>query len=164
MFMSSPFLRLGATALLAVASLSAAAAPDVTRPFNLTGAFLEQVGPAPRCASQFGGTIVGHGESKVTGRNVFIASDCITPSGPLFNFSDGKFVIVATNGDQIFANYSGQFVPTGEGAKYVFSGATFQITGGNGRYNKATGGGTLSGGSDMVTGQGTLQLNGNINY
>jgi hypothetical protein len=46
----------------------------------------------------------------------------------------------------------------------VFSGATFQITGGNGRFHKATGGGTLSGGSDMATGQGTLQLNGNITY
>ena len=162
--MSNTFLRIGATALLAVASFSASAAPATTKPLNLNGAFLEQVGPAPRCASQFGGTIVGHGESAVTGRNVFIASDCITPSGPLFNFTDGKFVIVATNGDQIFANYSGQFVPTGQGTNYVFSGATFQITGGNGRYHKATGGGTLSGGSDMATGQGTLQLNGNITY
>lgn len=161
--MSSPFLRFGATALLAIASFSASAG-STTQPLTLNGAFLEQVGPAPRCASQFGGAIVGHGESAVTGRNVFIASDCITPSGPLFNFTDGKFIIVAMNGDQIFANYSGQFVPTGAGTNYVFSGATFQITGGNGRYRKASGGGTLNGGSDMATGQGTLQLNGNITY
>jgi hypothetical protein len=164
MFMSLSALRFSAATLLALAALSATAAPDQTRPLVVNGAFLEQVGPAPRCASQFGGTIVGHGDSAVTGRNVFIASDCITPSGPLFNFTDGKFVIVATNGDQIFANYSGQFVPTGVGTNYVFSGATFQITGGNGRFHKATGGGTLSGGSDMATGQGTLQLNGNITY
>jgi len=93
---------------------------------------------------------------------VFIATDCITPQGPLFNFSDGKFIVMDTKGDQLFANYSGQFVPTGDGTKYVFSGGTFQVTGGTGRYRNARGGGTLSGGEDMATGSGTIKLSGDV--
>ena len=125
---------------------------------------MEKAGPSARCPSQFGGTITGHGTSALVGRVAFVATDCITPMPPLFNFDQGRFIIMATNGDQIFASYSGQFVPTGVGAAYVFSGATFQITGGSGKYSKATGGGALTGGEDMVTGMGTVQLSGKIHY
>jgi hypothetical protein len=98
------------------------------------------------------------------GRIAFVGSDCITPSGSMFIFSEGRFVIVTLTGEQIYANYGGQFVPTGVGTNYVFSGATFTITGGTGRYFKAIGGGSLNGGSDMVTGSGTLRLDGQITY
>jgi hypothetical protein len=157
-------LRIATSSILLLASVSASANPATTKPLAIAGVFQEIAGPSLRCPSKFGGTIVGHGDSALLGRVAFIASDCITPSGPLFNFSDGRFVIVTVSGDQIFASYSGQFVPTGVGANYVFSGATFQVTGGNGRYAKANGGGTLSGGSDMVTGQGQLQLSGQITF
>lgn len=151
-------------ASLLAATASASAAPYVTKPLAISAIIQERVGPMPRCASQFGGTITGHGDSPLLGRTVVISTDCITPAGPLFNFSQGKMIIVTTTGDQIYANYSGQFVPTGEGAKYVFSGATFQITGGTGRYWRATGGGTLTGSEDMVTGAGTADLNGKVTY
>jgi len=72
--------------------------------------------------------------------------------------------IVTTDSDQIFLNYSGQFVPTGEGAKFVFSNATFQITGGTGRYKKAAGGGNFTGAEDMATGAGTIKVNGQITF
>jgi hypothetical protein len=157
-------LHIATSSILLLASVSAAAKPATTQPLAIAGVFQEFAGPSLRCPSNFGGTIAGHGDSALLGRVAFIASDCITPSGPLFNFSQGRFVIVTVSGDQIFANYSGQFVPTGVGASYVFSGATFQVTGGNGRYAKASGGGTLSGGSDMVTGQGQLQLSGQITF
>lgn len=157
-------LRCGAAAALALAAFGASATPAATRPFNLSGAFLETPGPSLRCPSKFGGTILGHGDSAVTGKVVFLSSDCITPSGSSFIFSDGKFIILTTTGDQIFANYSGQFVPTGVGTNFVFNGATYQITGGTGSFKKASGGGTLSGGEDMATGQGTLQLSGSITY
>lgn len=157
-------LRFAAAATLALATTCAVAAPAVTRAFTVTGVFQEQVGPAPRCASQFGGNIAGFGTSTQMGRVAYLGSDCITPSGSLFNFSDGRFVIVTMSGEQIYANYSGQYVPTGVGTNYVFSGATFQITGGSGRYFKATGGGALKGGSDMVTGSGNLILDGTITY
>jgi hypothetical protein len=157
-------LRLVITTVLLLAATGASANPATTKPFEITGVFQEQVGPSLRCASKMGGTLAGQGDSALQGRVAFIATDCITPSGPLFNFSEGRLIVVTTSGDQIFANYSGQFVPTGEGTKYVFSGATFQITGGNGQYAKASGGGTLSGGEDIVTGAGNLKLSGQIRY
>jgi hypothetical protein len=147
-----------------VLASAAASAGTVTKPLNVSAIIQERVGPAPRCPSQFGGTITGSGDSALLGRAVMIATDCITPSGPLFNFSQGKMVIVTTTGEQIYANYSGQFVPTGVGAAYVFSGATFQITGGTGRYWRASGGGSINGGEDMQTGAGTAELAGKITY
>lgn len=162
MFNSS--LRFAAAATLALTTTFAAATPATTRPLTLSGVFQEQVGPQLRCASKFGGNIAGYGSSEQIGRVAYVGSDCITPSGPLFNFSDGRFVIVTMTGEQIYASYSGQFVPTGEGANYVFSGATFQIIGGSGRYFRATGGGALQGGSNMITGSGTLSLDGKIRY
>jgi hypothetical protein len=157
-------LRLTASAFLLLATIGAAAAPAATKPIEITGVFQEQAGPSLRCPSKFGGTLAGHGDSALLGRVAFIANDCITPNGPVFNFSMGRFIVVTASGDQVFADYSGQMVPTGNGTKYVFSGATFQITGGNGQYANASGGGTLSGGEDLTTGAGNLRLSGQILY
>ncbi|HBZ08227.1 MULTISPECIES: hypothetical protein [Massilia] len=157
-------LRALTASLLLAATAQASAGGWVTKPLEIEGVLVEAVGPANRCLSKFGGTISGHGESALMGKVVFIATDCITPIGPLFNFSNGKFIVMTTSGDQIFANYSGQFVPTGEGTNYVFSGATFQVTGGTGKYAKITGGGVLSGGEDMATGAGNIKLSGRVLY
>jgi hypothetical protein len=145
-----------------VLSSAAASAGYVTKPLAVSAVIQERVGPMLRCPSKFGGTITGQADSALLGRTVIIATDCITPSGPLFNFGQGKMIIVTITGEQIYADYSGQFVPTGDGAKFVFSGATFQITGGSGRYWRASGGGTLTGGEDMLTGLGSAELNGKI--
>lgn len=157
-------LRVATSALLLMSAFGASANPATTKPIEIIGQFQEQIGPSSRCPAKMGGTIAGHGDSALLGRVAFIATDCIMPAGPLFNFSQGRFIVVTTSGDQIFANYSGQFVPTGDGTKFVFSGATFQVTGGNGRYAKASGGGTLSGGEDIATGAGSLKLSGQISY
>lgn len=154
-------LRLATISLLMSASVGASAAP-AAQSIQIAGAFQEQAGPSVRCTSHFGGSLAGHGYSALAGQVAFVATDCIMPAGPLYNFSQGHFMVVTTTGDQIFADYSGQMVPTGVGTQYVFSGATFQITGGTGRYAKAHGGGTLSGGEDLATGAGTLQLDGQI--
>ena len=151
--------------LLLAASATASAGDWVVAQLDVEGTLVEAVGPADRCPSKFGGTISGHGKSNMMGgKVVFIATDCITPVGSLYNFSNGKFIVMTTSGDQIFANYSGQFVPTGEGAKYVFSGATFQVTGGTGKFSRITGGGTLTGGEDMITGVGNIKLSGRVMY
>ena len=55
-------------------------------------------------------------------------------------------------------------MPTGQGADYVFSGASFTITGGTGRYIFATGGGQLQGNENMLTGAGSIALKGRISY
>ena len=164
--MSKSLLHLGIVASLFSLLLASAGAfaETVTKPLTVTATIQETPGPSLTCPSRFGGVITGGGDSDVLGRVVLIATDCITPVGSLYNFSNGKMVVVTTSGDQLYANYSGQFVPTGVGANYVFSGATFQISGGTGVYKKATGGGTLSGGEDMTTGSGTAKLTGTISY
>jgi hypothetical protein len=157
-------LLLATSSVLLFTSIGASAGPATSKSLEITGVLQEQVGPEPRCPSKFGGTLTGHGNSPTLGRVVFIATDCITQSGPLFSFSHGRMIIVTRSGEQIYADYSGQFVPTGEGTKYVFSGATFQIIGGNGRFSKASGGGTLAGSEDMATGAGTVHLSGRIHH
>jgi hypothetical protein len=160
--MFKSFLRFATTALLMSAAVGASAASSSYKDFELSGVLQEVPGPSARCASQFGGTIMGYGVSTSLGKVSFLASDCITPNGNSFTFSEGRFMITTMTGELLFASYNGQFVPTGEGTKYVFSSASFEITGGTGRYAKATGSGTLSGGEDMATGQGNIQLKGRI--
>jgi hypothetical protein len=158
-------LRLATGSILLFASVCATAgAATGDQAFELKGSLQEIPGPSARCPSQFGGTILGAGDSAMLGKVVFIATDCITPNGSLYTFSDGRFIITTATGEQVYATYSGQFVPTGEGTKYVFSNATFQITGGTGKYWRASGGGGLTGGEDMASGQGTVALSGRIRY
>ena len=160
--MFKSILRFATTALLMSAAVGASAAESSYKDFELSGVLQEIPGPSARCASQFGGTIMGYGSSALLGKVTFLSSDCITPNGSSFTFSDGRFMITTMTGELLFASYNGQFVPTGEGTRFVFSNASFTITGGTGRYFKATGSGTLSGGEDMATGQGTIQLKGRI--
>ena len=155
-------LRIATASVLMSAALSATAGQSSYQDLELNGTLQEIPGPSLRCESKFGGTILGYGDSNVLGKVSFLSSDCITPSGTSFTFSDGRFLITTLTGEMLFASYSGQFVPTGEGTNYVFSNATFQITGGTGRYFKATGGGALLGGEDMATGKGTIQLKGQV--
>lgn len=157
-------LRLAGAALLLATSGITMAASTTNVPIVIDGVLQEIPGVQLRCPSKFGGTIIGRGEGTLTGPVAFLSSDCITPSGTSYTFSAGKLIVIAVAGDQIFADYSGQFVPTGVGANYVFSNATFQITGGTGKYSKATGGGTLTGGENMSTGAGTIKLSGTISY
>ena len=162
--MSRSILRFATAALLMSAALGASAAQSSYQDFELSGVLQEVPGPSVRCASQFGGTIMGYGSSALLGKLTFLSSDCITPNGTSYTFSDGRFMITTMTGELLFASYNGQFVPTGVGTSYVFSSASFEITGGTGRYAKATGSGALSGGEDMATGQGNIQLKGRILY
>jgi len=155
-------LRIATASVLMSAALSATAAKSTSQDLELNGVLQEIPGPSLRCPSKFGGTILGFGDSNVLGKVSFLSSDCITPSGTSFTFSDGRFMITTLTGELLFASYSGQFVPTGQGTNYVFSNASFQITGGTGRYFKASGGGALTGGEDMATGKGTIKLKGQI--
>lgn len=162
--MSQSLLRLAAGSLLMSVALCASAGNGNAsyQDFTLSGVLQEVPGPSARCPSNFGGTIAGFGDSNLFGKVVFLSSDCITPNGSGYTFSAGHFMITTLTGELVFADYSGQFVPTGVGTNFVFSNATFQVTGGTGRYTKASGGGDLTGGEDMATGKGTIQLKGRV--
>lgn len=168
--MNSSSFRFAVASLLLGASFTASAAPAgpatslVTKPLVVAGVLHEVLGPSPRCPSKLGGTLAGHGNDPLLGQVAFMGKDCVTPNGPLLNFGDGRITLLTESGEVIYANYSGQAVPTGEGSKVVYSNATFQITGGTGRYRRASGGGDFTGNQDLVTGAGTIKLNGKITY
>ena len=155
-------LRLATASVLMSAALTATAAKSSYQDLEVSGTLQEIPGPSARCASQYGGTILGYGDSKLLGKVGFLSSDCITPNGTSYTFSDGRFMITTLTGEMLFASYGGQFVPTGEGSNFVFNSATFTITGGTGKYAKASGGGDITGTEDMVTGKGTIKLSGKI--
>jgi len=160
--MFSSILRPIAAGILLTAALGASAGNKTYQDLEVAGVLQEIPGPSLRCPSKFGGTILGYGDSALLGRVSFLSSDCITPNGSSYTFSDGRFMITTLTGELLFASYSGQFVPTGQGTNFVFSNASFQVTGGTGRYAKASGGGDLTGGEDMATGKGTIKLKGRI--
>ena len=163
--MNKTTLRIATSMILLASSFAASATEPITQPLELKGVFNEKVGPKAGCPSGLGGTLAGHGESADGANVAFVGGDCFSQSGYTFTFSNGKFILLTVAGDQIFANYSGQFVPTGDGSKFVMNGGTFQVTGGAGKYEKAIGGGgTLNGTEDLSTGAGTLQLSGNISF
>jgi hypothetical protein len=164
--MNTSSLRFAVASLLLGASFTAPAASAaslVTKPLVIEGVIHEVLGPALRCASKLGGTLVGHGNDPALGPVAFMGRDCVTPNGPLLTFSDGRITLLTGSGEVIYANYSGQAVPTGDG-KVAFSNATFQITGGTGRYHRASGGGDFTGSQALLTGAGTIKLSGKITY
>jgi len=162
--MKTVSIRLLSSLVLLAASFSASAGPNVTKALEVKGVFNEKVGPAQQCASTLGGKLAGHGETADGTPVAFVGGDCFAQSGATFTFSNGKFILLYPNGDQIFANYSGQFVPTGAGTAYVMNGGTFTITGGSGTYSRALGGGYLSGTEDLSNGAGTIALSGHVHY
>lgn len=164
--MNTSSLRFAVASLLLGASFTAPAASAaslVTKPLVITGVIHEVLGPSLRCTSKLGGTLVGHGNDPALGPVAFMGKDCVTPNGPLLTFSDGRITLLTKSGEVIYANYSGQAVPSDPG-KVVFSNATFQITGGTGRYHRASGGGDFTGSQELLTGAGTIKLSGKITY
>jgi hypothetical protein len=162
--MNTTSIRLLSSLVLMTASLSALAGPTVAKPLVVNGVFSEKIGPEPQCTSTLGGKLAGHGETAEGTPVAFVGGDCFSQSGTTFTFSNGKFILLYPNGDQIFANYGGQFVPTGAGTAYVMNGGTFTITGGSGTYSHALGGGYLSGTEDLSNGAGTIGLTGVVYY
>lgn len=167
--------------ILAAAS-GIAAAGSGTVPFTASIKTTEFNLPTTQCKSGSGGIGAGVGTTNLftkkpatdTTSVVLTSFDCVNPQSPaLINFSDGKFTLTGAGGDTIFASYSGDLVyrtvdmATGI-ATFDFSGATFQILGGTGRYARAAGAGTITGteliNSTTGTSQGTLFASGNIIY
>ena len=167
--------------ILAAAS-TVALAGSGTVPFTASIKTTEFNLPTTQCASGSGGIGAGVGTTNLftkkpaTDRTsvVLTSFDCVNPQSPvLINFSDGKFTLTGAGGDTIFASYSGNLVfrsadPATGVATFDFSGATFNIIGGTGRYARAAGAGTITGTEaiNQATGtsQGNLFASGNIVY
>ena len=129
------------TSVIAVAGLTLplmALASPTTVPLKISAVTQEKSGLNPDCPSGFGGTTTGTGKSTHMGQISIAANDCITPADNHYAFI-GKLTITTANGDKISGDYSGSLVPTDTVPVYSFSNATFQITGGTGRFSKASG-------------------------
>lgn len=154
--------RFATGAMLLSAAVCASADSGTYQDVTISAVFQETVVPSAHCSSGQSGNLAGFGTSAELGRVAFLSSDCFSVNAPVFTFSNGKLVLTTTSGDVLFANYSGQVVATGEGSKGVLNGATFQITGGTGKYKHSQGAGTMTGTEDLATGQGSLQLKGRV--
>jgi hypothetical protein len=71
-------------------------------------------------------------------------------------------MMATARGEVIFEKYRGRVVPIGEGMNGLNNGATFQITGGAGKYSKVKGGGTIDRTKKLSTGQRKIKMNGRL--
>lgn len=135
------------------------------KPLKASFVTQEQVGFKPDCPSRFGGSTTGKGNSTHLGKVSLTGTDCITPLENYYTF-EGKLTLTAANGDKLTGDYSGLFTPanTGPGSMYNLADAKFNITGGTGRFAKATGSAELTGNQDIQTGKGKIEANGTIRY
>lgn len=138
--------------------------------FTVSAAIQEHIQPEPGCGALFpggpslpGGTITGSGISSF-GAVSLAGKDCITPAADLSFSFQGKMTFTFFNGDQIFADYWGQFVPIRVPSIFTLQNSFFDITGGTGRFLgvDGKGNGNLSGFEDISTGWGLIQATGDI--
>lgn len=157
---SSNLVKYLVVSALAVTSVAAPLAAESAL-LSISGITHEQVGYRPNCASGFGGTTKGAGISSLLGAVSFEANDCITPAATSFSFV-GEMVLTVWGGDELFADYSGSFIPTAYPSIFSLTGSIFKITGGTGSFLEATGSGTLQGIQNITNGWGVMQLTGQI--
>lgn len=149
---------------LVTALFSTSVAASSTVPLQATVAFTEQVAPStdPKCLLT--GTISGEGSAPRFGTVQLASVDCINAlSATSFLFLSDEVVLTVANGDQIWAAYVGTLSASSGAIR-----GTFFIFGGTGRFENATGAGTI-GGSEVIdfstgTGKGRIQLKGAVTY
>jgi hypothetical protein len=154
---------ISASLLLAIFAPTIAWSGPTSVPLKISLVTQEQVGFTPTCPSKFGGILTGTGKSSHMGKVSLLAKDCITPMENHFTFK-GTFELTAANGDKLTGDYSGSFIPLNSGPMYSLSDAVLQITGGTGRFSKATGTAELQGTQDIQTGKGKMEADGTISY
>lgn len=142
--------------------MPAIAAEKQNHDLLITATFQEIVTQDTNCASKMSGKLAGYGESSTFGRIAFLSQDCFSSDGGSFSFTNGKLKIMDATGDIILATYSGKVIPIINSSHGMLESATFQIYGGTGRFKNSIGSGQISGEEDLVTGMGTIKLEGKI--
>ena len=160
-----PTLRLAAVAAAFCASAAFAGPTNV--PFKATLTTQEELRPNPatcQSAPYLSGNTSGSGHATHLGAVTGSGIDCITPtSAYTYAFSNGVLTLTAANGDQLRAEYQGTLTPSATPPIYTIAG-TYRFIGGTGRFNGASGTGTISGLENLGTGQGNFVFNGTISY
>lgn len=167
--MTPPELR-RSVALASISAIALLAAPAAQAdaqawPFKLAVTTQESLAANPLACplTILQGSTTGQGHALHLGQVTLRSTDCVTLGASQFTFTDGALVLVAANGDTLTADYSGALLPSAAYPVYTLSGS-FRITGGSGRFSGATGAGSLTGTSNIVTGQGAYLATGTIGY
>ena len=151
-------------ALVAALFSTISIAASTTASFRATIAFTEQVAPSPDTNCYLSGDLSGIGMATKLGSVHLTSTDCINPLSPTsFLFLSDELVLTVDNGDQIWAAYGGTLSATNGVIK-----GTYFIFGGTGRFDNATGVGTIDGfeAIDFPTGagRGQIQLKGTLSH
>jgi hypothetical protein len=116
---------------------------------------------AGRCAPAPTINLTSTGNGTQLGRFTDVQSHCV--SGPnvdgSFDFFNGVSIITTANGDELRSTYSGKLWPTTTPAVYRIDGYDI-LVGGTGRFTNATGEQVVTGTTNLVTGEATLELDG----
>lgn len=155
-------ISLGCIALLSALSFGAAPASASAVPLRATIAITEQVTPSTTAGCLLTGVITGEGSTTKLGAVHLASTDCINPlSTTSFLFVSDTVMLTVEGGDQLWAAYGGTLSANTGAIK-----GTFVIIGGTGRFEHATGLGTIDGVEqiDFATGSGVgqIQLKGTI--
>ena len=151
---------LAALLLAAPPVATAATTTPFSSDFTAQASFAET--PVPGVLSV---TTSGAGHASHLGRITLSTTetlDFVTTPGTLV-IRDGRLVMVAANGDELYWSYEGTGSLPDEDGDSSLTG-TFVITGGTGRFSDATGGGTFEGSGNAVTGVASLSYRGAIAY
>jgi hypothetical protein len=166
------WVRIAATASLLLAVNAHAGSQD--RPFTATLRIAETVNFTFSAPCFAVGMLSASGNATHLGRVSAGSQDCINPlgifdpNGPSsFQFASrpGSTTLTGANGDSLTVVYSGTIVAK-PGGPHRLSGH-FVITGGSGRFEGASGGGTMEGYEDIsriVVGEGEIRFEGRIAY
>jgi hypothetical protein len=141
---------------------SSASASSV--PLRATITIAEQVVPSSKAGCLLTGSITGVGTTTKLGAIQLSSTDCINPlSTTAFLFVSDAVTLTVDGGDQLWAAYGGTLSATSGEIK-----GTYVIIGGTGRFEHATGVGTIEGVEliDVQTGSGNgqIQLKGTVFY
>jgi hypothetical protein len=165
-----------ATACLAPACFTSWAQAQSIKSFKAVLTFTESVS-FPGALPCYGvGALEGSGQATGgLGRVTASSQDCINPLGvpdpnvPMaFGFVSGTgqdgLLLTTSTGEQVRGVYAGTLTPQA-GGPYAINGF-FVITGGTGRYSRASGGGTLVGTENIsvIPAKGEIALTGRIVY
>ncbi|MDB5758061.1 MAG: hypothetical protein JWM30_1350 [Burkholderia sp.] len=161
--------RLAALLISSLAFSASAAHAQTAVPFNGTFNIDESLALSPDAGCPIlTGIISGQGTATHLGRTAISGTNCVTPPAegapPVYNFANGKIILMAANGDTLNGTFSGSFVPTGKGTVFTVVDGTYSFSRGTGRFAAATGTGKLTGTQDIATGKGKLQATGTISY
>jgi hypothetical protein len=161
-FLSELKKNLGKALVLVLGIVASSMAMAESLPLSMNIKIFDKAGPLAGCPSNFGSQMQGLTHSSELGFQNMTAKDCITPVQNAYLLSQGQIVANTNNGDTLTMTYSGSLIPIPD-SHYAKVDAQYQITGGTGIFEGATGSGTIQGLENLLTMIGSVKLNGTIN-